>query len=261
MNRTIKRVLRGIYLIVDPLNILLYKIFHLDFRPIPPATNRMRVGSRGIGRFMQAGRNCYRPLQAAIGSYFRSTDGRPRVLDFGCGVARTLRYFRQEDFELHACDVDVSAIDYVHAAFPGVSAYPSSYEPPLRYASDHLDIVYAISVWTHLAPGKQIPWLLEMKRILRPGGLALLTTFGPYAYRRGTHQRHITFSYDDLVRTGFQYSEYTEETRSPGAGPSYGVAAHTPGYIRPEWSKYFRVLDVQEGVIDDLLDLVVLQKD
>jgi hypothetical protein len=70
----------------------------------------------------------------------------------------------------------------------------------------------------------------------------------------------MTFSCEDLARTGFQYSEYTPDTRSPGAGPSYGVACHTPDYIRNEWGKHFRVLEVREGVIDDLQDLVVLRK-
>jgi hypothetical protein len=67
-------------------------------------------------------------------------------------------------------------------------------------------------------------------------------------------------SCDTLIKAGFQYNEYDVPNASPGASPSYGAAYHTPDYIRAHWSRVFTVLDVQEGAIDDLNDLVVLQK-
>ena len=97
-----------------------------------------------------------------------------------------------------------------------------------------------------------------MKRILRQDGIGLLTTIGPYGYRKGTHLQAVTFSYEDLVQTGFQYSRFAADRMPPGTGPSYGVAYHTPQYIRDEWSRHFRILDVQEGAIDDLNDLIVV---
>jgi len=260
MKRAIKDVLRKIYIAADPLNIFVYKLMHPNSRPIPPAINRMRVGSRGIGQYMDAGRNCYRPLRAAIQTYYRDAGKSPRILDFGCGVGRVLQYFFDENVELYACDIDSSAVAYVETAFPGVNTSLNDYQPVLPYASDQFDIVYSVSVWTHLPPDRQIPWLMEVKRILRPGGLGLLTTIGTYGYRKGTHLQAVTFSFEDLVRTGFQYSNYAAEKMPPETGPSYGVAFHSPQYIRSEWSKYLRVLDVQEGVIDDLNDLVVVEK-
>jgi SAM-dependent methyltransferase len=132
------------------------------------------------------------------------------------------------------------------------------YEPPLQYPEGYFDIVFSVSIWTHLAPHLQLPWLLEMKRILAPGGLALLTTIGPYGYRRGTHLGAVTFSLEELMRDGFCYSEYPTKYL-PGV-PCYGAGYHTPAYVTKAWSKYFDVLEVQEGVIDNLNDLVILRK-
>jgi SAM-dependent methyltransferase len=182
---------------------------------------------------------------------------RPRGLDFGCGVGRVLQYFIHKGFELHACDVDDSAIAYIKAAYPGVRATVNRFEPPLPYPDRHFDIIYSVSVWTHLPPDLQEPWLLEIGRILRPGGLALLTTLGPHGYRLRTHLHALKFSLEELLATGLQFSPYPDPNAAPNTR-RYGVAYHTHEYIRREWSRFFDVVEIQEGIIDNLQDLVVL---
>lgn len=260
MQMRIKQALRRTYSSIDPINIALYRLLHPRSGPIPPAANRWRVGSRSISRFMDAGRNCFEPILRAMNDYGVPREPRCPVLDFGCGVGRVLQYFRPLGFSLYGCDVDDSAIRYLAGAYPEVHAKVSAYAPPLPYEDGRFAFVYSVSVWTHLPPELQEPWLVEVKRVLRPGGLALLTTIGPYGYRKGTHLQAVRFSYDTLMKAGFQYNEYNVPNASPGASPSYGAAYHTPDYIRAHWSRVFTVLDVQEGAIDDLNDLVVLQK-
>jgi SAM-dependent methyltransferase len=259
------RLLRGkyrsiahrVYVATDAIRIFLYRLLHRDVAAVPPASNRIRAGDRTIGEFMRAGRNCYRPIKAAIARYNQRPEPL-RVLDFGSGAGRVLQYFARENLQLYACDVDATAIQYLQKSFPAVSSRVSHYEPPLPYENGLFDIVYSVSVWTHLAPHLQLPWLLEMDRILMPGGLGLLTTIGPFGYRRGSHLSAVTFSLEELMRNGFCYSEYKAKDRS--AGPSYGAAYHTAAYVMKEWGKYVDVLEVQEGVVDDLNDLVVLRK-
>jgi len=258
MQRRIKRLLRKTYSSIDPINIALYRLLHPHAGPIPPADNRWRVGSRSIPSFISAGRNCFEPIVHAMDRYGLPRAPRCPVLDFGCGAGRVLQYFRPLGFALFGCDVDESAIGYLKRVYPDVTAHVTGYAPPLPYEDGQFAHVFSVSVWTHLPPQLQEPWLKEMKRILRPGGLALLTTIGPYGYRKGTHLQAVRFSYDELMRTGFQYSEYGVPNASPGAGPSYGAAYHTPEFVRTHWSRVMPVLDVQEGVIDDLNDLVVL---
>jgi 2-polyprenyl-3-methyl-5-hydroxy-6-metoxy-1,4-benzoquinol methylase len=247
-----------VYDSTDPLRISIYRLFHTDIDTIPPSVNRRRVGSQGIGRFVEAGENCYRPIRAAIDQHYGHSDRPLRVLDFGCGVGRVLRCFARDPVELHASDVDSTAIDYLQRTFPTVRSAVNGYAPPLRYDSGQFDVVYSVSIWTHLAPHLQIPWLLEMQRVLVPGGLALLTTIGPHGYRRGTHNWALTFTLDDLMRDGYRYSEYLDNDDS--VGPSYGAGFHVPAYVKKNWADYFDVLDVQEGVVDNLNDLVILRK-
>jgi SAM-dependent methyltransferase len=180
------------------------------------------------------------------------------MLDFGCGAGRVLQCFIHQNFALSACDVDKTAIAYLQRAFPSVRSAVSHDQPPLMYQNGQFDVVYSVSVWTHLPPHLQIPWLLEMDRILAPGGLALLTTIGAFGYRRRSHLWAEEFALEELLAEGFCYSEH--KTQDQSTGPFYGAAYHTAAYVRKEWSNYFDVLEVQEGVVDDLNDLVILRK-
>ena len=47
--------------------------------------------------------------------------------------------------------------------------------PPLPYADGSFDLIYGVSVFTHLSEEHQRAWLPELRRILKPGGLLLLS--------------------------------------------------------------------------------------
>ena len=186
------------------------------------------------------------------------------ILDFGIGVGRVAQYFcRVADpnkTSIYGCDVDSSAIAYVSSSFPQIQAYCSSYAPPLTYEDEKFDIIYSVSIFTHLPFHLQEPWLLELKRVLKPGGLLLPITIGPYGYRKGSHLQAVKFSLPELKKEGIMTSPYSSGTVvSPGTDSSYGATYHTPKYIRETWSKYFDIIDVQEGAIDDLNGLVIMK--
>ncbi|MBL8516655.1 MAG: class I SAM-dependent methyltransferase [Betaproteobacteria bacterium] len=257
---TIRKMLGRAYILFDPLNIFLYRLIAGYRLPIPPAENRMRVGSRSVWKFMAAGRRCYLPIKQAMQKFGGPSKGETRVLDLGAGVGRVMQYFLSDPVTLYTSDVDETAREYIAKNFPDVHAGSNNFAPPLGFKDSFFDVVYAVSVWTHLAPELQIPWLREVKRVLKPGGIALITTIGPYGYQRGTHLQAVSFGLNELVSTGFQYSEYPPHFKSPGTGNKYGATYQTPEYLRREWSKVMQVEDIQVGVIDNLNDLVVLRK-
>jgi SAM-dependent methyltransferase len=47
--------------------------------------------------------------------------------------------------------------------------------PPTSLRANSLDAVFGISVMTHLTEEVQLAWLKELRRVLKPGGVALLT--------------------------------------------------------------------------------------
>ena len=52
--------------------------------------------------------------------------------------------------------------------------------PPLPYADESFDLMYAFSVFTHLTEELQRTWMAECRRVLRPGGYLLMSTLGEY---------------------------------------------------------------------------------
>ena len=257
-----KELIKQIYNAIDPVFIFIYRLLNNFKGPIPPARNRARVGNRFIKQFMKSGKNCYLPVSNAIKLYYKEHEIKPKVLDFGAGVGRTLQYFAHNNnaYALYACDVDSSASAYLLKAFPDVKTYCSQYVPPLVYQSNYFDIVYSVSIWTHLPLNSQEPWLDEIYRILKPGGIALLTTIGTYGFKKGTHLQSFNYSIEELVDKGIKYCEYENKDNIPGTGESYGATYQTIDYTKNNWNKKFTILDIQEGVIDDLNDLVILRK-
>ncbi len=109
-----------------------------------------------------------------------SFDGR-RVMDFGCGAGRTLKHFAQEAerAEIWGVDVDAASIELLGETIcPPFQVMRSGYMPPLELQSGSFDLIWSISVFTHLTQKNSLPWLLELHRLLKPGGLLIATYMG-----------------------------------------------------------------------------------
>ena len=95
-----------------------------------------------------------------------------RVLDFGCGSARVLRQFLREaeQAEFWGSDIDAPSIAWVQANLsPPLRVFDNAFAPPLPLNDGYFDLVYATSVFTHIGD-LWSDWLLELHRILAPGG-------------------------------------------------------------------------------------------
>jgi SAM-dependent methyltransferase len=103
-----------------------------------------------------------------------------RVLDFGCGAGRTLRHFLDEarQGELWGADIDSRSIAWLEQKLcPPLHVRLSREAPPLGLEYGTFDLIWALSVFTHLTDWS-IPWLLELRRLLRQGGLLIATYMG-----------------------------------------------------------------------------------
>jgi SAM-dependent methyltransferase len=103
-----------------------------------------------------------------------------RILDFGCGPGRTLNHFavEAEHAEIWGVDIDRASIDELRRALvPPFRAMQCGHQPPLELDSGSFDLAWAISVFTHLTDNS-IAWLLELHRLLKPGGLLIATYIG-----------------------------------------------------------------------------------
>src|SRR3954447_15844184 len=164
-----------------------------------------------------------------------SFDGR-RVLDFGCGAGRVLRWFaaEAERCEFMGCEIDAPSVAWMEEHLsPPFRVFQSSPEPPLPLEDDSLDLVYAVSVFTHL-DASWARWLVELHRVLRPDGILIATFLGDgiwpqgYAGSRGV-------PYDDRVGI---YVEAPWRDFVSGHGPAVW---HSEWWLREHWGRLFEI--------------------
>lgn len=102
------------------------------------------------------------------------------VLDWGCGSGRVIGQMMKfvPPEKLFGCDIDAEAItwdqDNIHGPhFTQINPYP-----PTPHPSSKFDVIYGISVMTHLDEETQLLWLEELRRIAKPGGIVALSVIG-----------------------------------------------------------------------------------
>ena len=101
------------------------------------------------------------------------------VLEFGCGSARVLRHLRNiADLQLAGTDANPKAIAWDRESLLGIDFQQNELTPPLAFDDEKFDLVYALSVFTHIPLKWQRPWLDELRRVLAPGGYLLCTVLG-----------------------------------------------------------------------------------
>ncbi len=160
------------------------------------------------------------------------------ALDFGCSSGRVVRVLKAfaPDVNWYGCDPIADAVTWASEHVRGVTFDVSPERPPLAYADESLDFVYAISIWSHFSLRAARVWLREMKRILKPGGVLLITTQGWHS----THYYAVTGAWAEsgLARTVAElYDAGASFTAVFGPGGDFGVdnADWGMGFQSPEW--------------------------
>jgi SAM-dependent methyltransferase len=223
---------------------------------VPPAALRFRVHD-DLDResFLATGRQCVEDIRNALAGVGADIDSFPKVLDFGCGCGRTLLWLRPwaGRIELHGTDIDEDAVSWCRRSIDFASFTLNRESPPAPYELGTFDLVYAISVFTHLPEALHLRWLGELERITAPGGYVLVTVRGAfYVGQLSAEER------DELAVRGFVSRT---ERRAQGAFPSwYQVATHTEEYVRDRCSQHFEVVRYLSAALDGCQDIVVLRK-
>jgi SAM-dependent methyltransferase len=262
---------------VDPLLIRRYRAMSRDQRPIPPSALRARAGRPGIGFFFDSARQSGDELEAALRLAGRSLSEFDSVLDFGCGCGRVLQELSRRGNggpALFGCDVDEEAIAWARRKHSDLQLALNGIEYQLPYPNDKFDLVYSSSVFTHIDAVAQDGWLKEFKRVLRPGGLALISVYGEHAFRGYRSGGLLGVSrdfpyrlsrYESLDSAGFVFEPYTRSTWNNfnfvGTQQSYGITFHGEAYVRGEWSKFLDVVAIlPRSWWGSIQDLVILEK-
>lgn len=224
---------------------------------VPPAALRYRVhGDLSVDSFLGSGKQCAQDIKDALAKVGKALQSFKRILDFGCGCARTMIGLRgiAPSLPLVGTDIDAEAISWCQRHLHFASFETNNPLPPLRHPSGTFDLIYAISVFTHLNEEFQFAWLRELERVTQRKGYVVLTVHGNYYWDGMLSQDR-----SELQKTGYLFKDGPSSMRD--LFPDwYQTAFHTETYVRSNYSKYFKVLAYIPSGMDQCQDVVVLQK-
>ena len=117
------------------------------------------------------------PIVSALGAALGSSLG-PDVLNVGSGPFFELDEVDATNRRITVCDIDARAIEAAQRLHGEKLVRADVIEPnaPLPYADASFDLVVSMDVIEHVPNAQLAPWLRELLRVTRPGGLVFLTT-------------------------------------------------------------------------------------
>jgi SAM-dependent methyltransferase len=211
-----------------------------DGAPVPPGwLIQTVIGNPRRDRFLATGHSTARFFADLIEAHL-SEVAHLRVMDFGCGCGRVARVLpKYLSCEIFGCDITKAAVEWCQENLPGTFLI-STENPPLPLDDASFDALYAVSVLTHLDAAHQDAWLAEWRRLVRPGGVLLVTYNGEgrLASRKPPNREQIERIWQS---SGFGFPE-TDHWR--GLFPRYyGNAYHTHAYVSEHWGQFFNVIE------------------
>lgn len=110
------------------------------------------------------------------------------VLDIGCGTGRLLMGWHCANPRRRIAGVDINRelIEWSKANLPGQWAV-CELLPPLPFEGVQFDLIQLASVFTHLPLEHQTQWIEEIRRLLKPRGVLVITLHGAI-YAKVFHQ-------------------------------------------------------------------------
>jgi SAM-dependent methyltransferase len=230
---------------------------------LPDEDRRFRViGNRDAAGFLRLGAtDAFR-----IRSAFESITGKRwadvgAVLDWGVGCGRVARHLAPALGErFFGCDIDASNIEWCQSNLPGTYR-ASKLEPPLPFEEASFDVIYGISVFTHLRKPWELAWLKELHRVLKPGGVILMTVHGRTTVDySGLNEAIQTELLAKIEAEGLlvgsdntQLDGFVEQPRE------YVNVYHAKHHVQSVWGGFFEDIQQLEGYIFTH-DLVVARK-
>jgi SAM-dependent methyltransferase len=161
-------------------------------------------------------------------------------------------------------DIDPDAIRWTQAHIPWARTSVNRELPPLASEDAAFDLIYCHSVFTHLDRGYQDAWLAELRRVLRPGGTAVLSVSGEHPFAELERTWREAGADPGPLRRTFReqgFLHIREDSWRDGPFPDfYHSTFHSPTYVLDRWGKFFDVRAyVFRGALD-FQDLVLLER-
>ena len=159
-----------------------------------------------------------------------------KIFEWGCGPGRIIRHLPDIktafQLEVFGSDYNQETINWCRKNINNVSFHINQPSPPISFDSNFFNTIYVFSVFTHLSTSMQLAWSRELLRILKPGGILIITTHGDNFVHHLTESEKIIYtSGKSVVR-----EKVKEGTRDFSAW-------HPPEFVRKKLLEGFSVLE------------------
>jgi SAM-dependent methyltransferase len=169
----------------------------------------------------------------AANQYFNSTHPLKSIYEWGCGPGRVIRHLSDilgNSVGVFGSDYNLETINWCKKSFPGINFFPNDLNPPLSKPDNTFDLVYSISVFTHLSEESCLKWADELFRVIKPGGILMITTAGDY------HDAMLDSEKTQYMEKGIVVRGNYEE------GKKMFFTRHSPRYVREKLLNKFDIL-------------------
>lgn len=234
-----------------------------DFVGLPRDINQMeRVQNNDICMATLTGYQAFKIIEKTLSEYHIVNRPGVAILDWGSGYGRVSRHFIKywPQSEIWGADVDADNITWAQKNLSKGHFVTLPLLPPSSIPDQKFDVIFGISVMTHLTADAQAAWITELARCLNPNGLALITFAG---------QTAVTYSskwftpewWTRWLQTGFN-----DSTSDPALGTHiadnsyYRQTFQSEKDVCARWSEQFDVLKVIPAYIGNLDVAILLKK-
>jgi len=233
-----------------------------DTYPLPATEDREGYYSDQHLRYWLSGLGDYLLLKQLLRERGIRIKPQFSLLDLGCASGRILRHFAIQETEamLYGADINHINIKWIRQYLPqSIFCFQNTILPHLPLADNTLDLVYGCSVFTHIDDYEE-GWLLEVKRVLKPQGLAFITIHSERTWNQiNMDKEHFMYKY--FLNTPHKIEDLNIRQITPDLFKSdmpanrvvlthtgYSInntnVFHTSGYIKERWGRLFRVLKI-----------------
>ena len=222
-------------------------------RPVPPGRLiHLIANTEDVTWFLDTGALAAQSIRDVLSQHGVAIEDFDAILDFGCGIGRVIRQWASLDGPtLHGTDYNPSLVAWCRRRLPFARFEVNALDRPLAAAASSYDLVYCLSVFTHLSEPLQQFWMAELGRVLKPGGYLLITTHGDHYLPMLTADEQVEY------RAGRSVVQ-----KGGRSGSNDCAAFHPEAYVRQTLARDFEVVTmIPEGALGNpSQDLYLLRK-
>ena len=130
--------------------------------------------------FIQRGKEGVELMKRLSRKHRINIDSFSNILDFGVGCGRIIRWWEDLSSRITfwGTDINEQLIRWCKENIPFGRFTVNNLHPPTQFEDNTFDLLYAFSIFTHLALNTQSEWLREFSRILAPQRYVIISVHG-----------------------------------------------------------------------------------